>query len=191
MMKSTQQVLLHLASGSVLLALVAIATGGEPKAAKPANYARPFAPPTSPAFLPLPPGAVEPTGWLRDWCLAARDGYTGHMDEYDDEFKRAWAADHKMTGERLNWYKGAWPYEGGGYWFDGLSRLGYALHDEALIAQAKRRLYVVADNMNSARPPLSLVARSPASGRPRCDRMASLGMRAAGARHVGLLCRLA
>jgi hypothetical protein len=54
-----------------------------------------------------------------------------------------------MRGEQLLWYKGAWPYEGGGYWFDGLSRLGYALHDEALIAQAKRRLRAVADNMNS------------------------------------------
>ena len=46
------------------------------------------------------------------------------MDEYDDEFKRAWAPDHKMTGEGLFWYKGGWPYEGGGYWFDGLVRLG-------------------------------------------------------------------
>lgn len=62
----------------------------------PVNYARPFAPPTRPAFLTLPPGAVEPQGWLRDWCLVAKDGYTGHMDDVDDEFKRAWAADHKM-----------------------------------------------------------------------------------------------
>ncbi|MFH1922762.1 MAG: beta-L-arabinofuranosidase domain-containing protein, partial [Planctomycetota bacterium] len=57
--------------------------------------------------------------------------------------------DHKMAGEGLLWYKGAWPYEGGGYWFDGLARLGYALHDEALIAQAKGRLYAVADHMNT------------------------------------------
>jgi hypothetical protein len=92
---------------------------------------------------------VEPDGWLRDWCLAARDGFTGHMDEYDAEFQRAWAPHHKMTGEGLFWYQGAWPYEGGGYWFDGLARLGYALHDEALIAQAKRRLYAVADHMNT------------------------------------------
>ena len=113
-----------------------------------ANYARPFEPPTRPAFLSLPPGAVEPAGWLRDWCVAARDGFTGHMDEYDDEFKRAWAADHKMTGDRLDWPKGGWPYEGGGYWFDGMVRLGYVLHDESLIQQAKRRLDVVVTNMN-------------------------------------------
>ena len=113
------------------------------------NYARPFEPAGRAAFLPLPPGAVEPGGWLRDWCIAARDGYTGHMDDYDVAFKQAWASDHKMTGENLLWYKGAWPYEGGGYWFDGLVRLGYALHDESLIEQAKRRLYAVADNMNT------------------------------------------
>ena len=101
-----------------------------------ANYARPYEPPTRPALLPLPPGAVQPAGWLRDWCLAARDGYTGHMDDVHPEFQRAWAADHQMTGQRLNWPNGAWPYEGGGYWFDGLTRLGHILHDDALLEQA-------------------------------------------------------
>jgi hypothetical protein len=130
--------------------LLDAATPATAKAAQArANYARPFEPPTRPAFLPLPPGAVEPAGWLRDWCLAARDGYTGHMDDYDAEFKRAWASDHTMKGEGLLWYKGAWPYEGGGYWFDGLVRLGFALHDDALIQQAGRRLHAVSDSMNT------------------------------------------
>jgi hypothetical protein len=71
------------------------------------------------------------------------------MDQYDDEFKRAWAADHKMTGEGLFWYKGSWPYEGGGYWFDGLARLGFALHDETLIRLAQRRLEPVLENMHT------------------------------------------
>jgi uncharacterized protein len=131
---------------STLMLMISLGAIG---AAKPSNYAQPFDPPTRPALIPLPPGAVEPAGWLRDWCVAARDGYTGHMDDYDNAFKQAWAADHRMTGEGLFWYKGAWPYEGGGYWFDGLARLGFALHDQALIQQAKRRLYVVADNMNT------------------------------------------
>ncbi len=65
------------------------------------NYGRPFEPPTRSALIELPPGAVEPGGWLRDWCLAARDGFTGHMDDYDPEFRRAWAVDHRMTGDRL------------------------------------------------------------------------------------------
>jgi hypothetical protein len=148
-MKHEYRMLLGVALGSVTFTFSPITDAGETGAPERVNYARPFEPPTRPAFLLLPPGAVEPAGWLRDWCLAARDGFTGHMDEYDDEFKRAWAPDHKMTGEGLFWYKGGWPYEGGGYWFDGLVRLGYALHDEALIAQAKRRLYAVADHMNT------------------------------------------
>jgi uncharacterized protein len=129
------------------LILLAVARAAQPQNTPTVNYGRPFEPPTRPAFIPLPAGAVEPEGWLRDWCLTAKDGYTGHMDDYDAEFRRAWAADHTMTGERLNWPKGGWPYEGGGYWFDGLVRLGYALHDDALMAQAKRRLDVVATHM--------------------------------------------
>ena len=150
-MKNSYTMLFRVAIGALALTVVRCTEAGATKTPIPAqvNYARPFELPTRPAFLPLPPGAVEPQGWLRDWCLAAKDGYTGHMDEVDDEFKRAWAADHKMTGEGLMWYKGAWPYEGGGYWFDGLVRLGYALHDDALIQQAKKRLDVVADNMNT------------------------------------------
>lgn len=135
--------------GVLIWVLTSGTHAGESKVPNPVNHARPFAPAIRSAFLPLPPGAVEPGGWLRDWALAARDGYTGHMDEYDDEFKRAWAPDHQMKGEGLLWYKGAWPYEGGGYWFDGLARLGFALHDEALMAQARRRLGAVAEHMNT------------------------------------------
>ena len=138
------------ASAATVLCVASLSTADD-LASKPAhvNYGRPFEPPTRPALIPLPPGAVEPGGWLRDWCLAARDGYTGHMDEVHQEFKRAWAVDHTMTGERLNWPNGGWPYEGGGYWFDGMVRLGYILHDDALIQQAKTRLDVVVAHMNA------------------------------------------
>src|ERR1019366_354692 len=51
-----------------------------------AIYARPFVPAVAPALLPLPPGAVEPAGWLRDWAFAARDGITGHLDEWHPAF---------------------------------------------------------------------------------------------------------
>lgn len=113
------------------------------------NYGRPFEPPTRPAFIPLPPGQIEPTGWLRDWAIAVRDGYTGHADEVDLAFKQAWAADYKMTGDKLTfWDQGAWPYEGGGYWFDGLTKLAYALHDQSLIQKAQSRFAPVIENMN-------------------------------------------
>jgi hypothetical protein len=170
----------------------AAASPSTPAAPVRANYARPFDPPTRPVFLPLPPGAVEPAGWLRDWCLAARDGFTGHLDECDDEFKRAWAPGHKMTGEGLLWYKGAWPYEGGGYWFDGLARLSFALHDEALIQQAKRRLDAVADHMNTNGLLFLwwLDRNNPErskSGHGGFGGVAALGVRLAGARHDGVL----
>ena len=73
-MKHEYRMFLGVALGGVALAFAAMADAGEPEAPKSANYARPFEPPTRPAFIPLPPGAVEPAGWLRDWCLAARDG---------------------------------------------------------------------------------------------------------------------
>ncbi len=131
-----------------LVAPVAAPARCEESPVRVSAYARPFEPPRRPALIPLPPGAVEPAGWLRDWCLAARDGYTGHMDAVHEEFRRAWAADHTMRGERLNWFRGAWPYEGGGYWFDGLARLGSILRDDGLIAQVRRRFEVVASRVH-------------------------------------------
>ncbi|MBS1853549.1 MAG: glycoside hydrolase family 127 protein [Acidobacteria bacterium] len=113
------------------------------------NYGRPFEPRVRPACISLPAGAVGPQGWLRDWCLAARDGYTGHMDEFDVAFQQAWAPNYTPTGEQLRfWDKGAWPLEGGGYWFDGLVKLAYALQDDALLQQAKTRLDAVVQHMN-------------------------------------------
>lgn len=113
------------------------------------NYRRPFEPPMRPVFIPLPPGAIEPEGWLRDWCLTVKDGYTARMDDVDVAFRQAWSTDYKIADERISlWETGGWPYEGGGYWFDGLSKMGFILHDKALIEQAKKKLDVVVDNMN-------------------------------------------
>jgi uncharacterized protein len=121
----------------------------EPASSAKCNYERPFEPPTHSPLIPLPPGAVEPAGWLRDWCIAAKDAFTGTMDQRDPAFRQAWAKDYQMHGDHVNmWELGGWPYEGGGYWFEGLAKLGYVLHDEALINQAKSRLGVVVDNMN-------------------------------------------
>lgn len=130
------------------LATLAFAGLSEARAAGAANYGRPFEGKARPALIALPPGAVEPEGWLRDWSLAARDGFTGHMSEYHEAFRQAWATDYTMRGEKLRWPKGGWPYEGGGYWFDGLARLGYALHDESLIQQAQARLTAGAPRMD-------------------------------------------
>src|SRR5574344_3063379 len=103
-----------------------------------------------PDMEPLPPGQIEPGGWLRDWCVAAKDGYTGHMDDVDDEFKIAWTEGYAESHKDIyQWYRGAWSLEGGGYWLDGLVRLAYCLHDEALISQVKTRLGSVVNNAST------------------------------------------
>ena len=127
--------------------LAALAGESNPPKAS-ANYAPPFQTAVRPALLSLPPGAIEPRGWLRDWALSVKDGYTGHMDEVHLEFKRAWTPECKPTGKNLAWQHGSWSLEGGAYWFDGLVELGCALKDDALLQQARRRLYAVVDNMN-------------------------------------------
>ena len=67
-----------------------VASLGTTAEAEPADVSRagPFSGKTT--FVPLPPGAVEPAGWLRDWALAARNGITGHLDEYTPTFHDAW-----------------------------------------------------------------------------------------------------
>jgi uncharacterized protein len=149
MRKTCRAVVLIAAWSGIGVGLPTANAEGQESKAGPVNYGRPFESPMRPALIPLPPGAIEPAGWLRDWALTARDGFTGHMDDVDPAFRQAWAADYKMTGDQLSyWDRGAWPYEGGGYWFDGLGKLGFALHDDFLLRQAKTRFDVVASRMN-------------------------------------------
>lgn len=134
---------------SVVLSVVAATTvtAAEPAPSK-SPYAASHAPATRSAYLPLPPGAVEPRGWLRDWCEQVRDGFTLRMEEVHPAFKQAWAADHKMTGRNLFWESGGWPYEGGGYWFEGLAGMAAQLKDDRLTALAQRRFDAIVTNMN-------------------------------------------
>jgi hypothetical protein len=114
-----------------------------------AIYARPFVPAVAPALLPLPPGAVEPAGWLRDWAFAARDGITGHLDEWHPTFAGGW----KGTAIQAPGAKAdgtGWPLEQSAYWLDGAIRLGFVLHDEALIRKVRARLDAVVDGVNGA-----------------------------------------
>ena len=97
-----------------------------------------------PIFTPLPPGAIEPAGWLRDWALAARNGITGHLDEWSPTYRDAW----KGVGEGSPGDGAGWPLEQSSYWLDGSLRLGYILHDDALIKKATDRLNLVVDGVN-------------------------------------------
>jgi uncharacterized protein len=113
------------------------------------NYARPCEPTIKPAFLPLAPGAVEPAGWLRDWAESARHGITGHLDEWHPTFADGWKGTPvQSTGAKPDGT--GWPIEQSAYWLDGALRLGFVLHDEALIRKIRARLDPVVDGVNQA-----------------------------------------
>lgn len=96
-------------------------------------------------------GEIRPDGWLLDRARAARDGYTGHMDDVSVHFRRAWSANWKPRGKHLAWQghdDGSWSSEGGTYWFDGLVKLAWQLDDPGLKEMAVRRLEPVLANMH-------------------------------------------
>ena len=96
------------------------------------------------------PGAVRPEGWLLDMAQKARDGYTGHMDEVDVQFSRSWRNETRPRGKDLRWesHPGAWSFEGGAYWFDGLVKLAYQLDDPSLKTLASNRMDTVLSQIN-------------------------------------------
>ena len=96
------------------------------------------------------PGAVRPGGWLLDRAQAAKRGFTGHMDEIDEEFRIAWTTNCMRRGKLLNWERGtgSWSAEGGAYWFEGLVKLAWQLDDPELKRLAQRRLEPLLANMN-------------------------------------------
>ena len=97
MQKRILRVLGFLRVRGVLGIWVALAAqAGVAGAAETPNYPRAAEPIVKPALVALPPGAVEPAGWLRDWALAARDGITGHLDERHATFRDGW------KGVRIN-----------------------------------------------------------------------------------------
>lgn len=97
-------------------ALASVALGAAP-------YERVNEPPVKPAFIPLPPGAMAPTGWLRGWTEVVKTNFISTLGERDTFFRDGWT----VVGR--NWYQ----YEQSGYWADGLIRLGHALGDSALV----------------------------------------------------------
>ena len=61
-----------------------------------------------PTFVPLPPGAVSPQGWLRDWAIDSANGITGHLDEYSTTYAQAWKGG-PVNGMRANPDGTGWP----------------------------------------------------------------------------------
>jgi DUF1680 family protein len=77
-------------------------------------------------FDPLPLGAIEPAGWLRDQLKIQAAGLSGHLDEFwpDVSQKSAW-----LGGDGEAWERGP-------YFVDGLLPLAYELNDHELIRKA-------------------------------------------------------
>ena len=124
--------------------LPAVSAETETAASSVARVAEPLVKPT---LMPLAPGAVEPRGWLRDWAMAAKNGITGHLDEWHPTFAEGWKGiPIKAPGAEPD--GAGWPIEQCSYWLAGLVRLGYVLHDDVLIAKAKARLNPVVDGVN-------------------------------------------
>ena len=124
------------------------------------NYARPFEPPVRSAFIPLPPGKVQPRGWIRDWCILARDGMTGHLDELDPSgeskvcWQQGWTPDKTAIPEMtVRDPKDFFPYpvndnEVLPYWSDGMIRLAYVLNDDFLLRRAKKHFDRIVNKEN-------------------------------------------
>lgn len=85
-------------------------------------------------FIKLPLGSIRPEGWIRKYLELQRDGLTGHLGSIS-----AW-----LNKENNAWYSGNgtgdYGWEEVPYWLKGYGDLGYALHDEKIIAETKRWL---------------------------------------------------
>ncbi len=83
----------------------------------------------SPTFVPLPLGAIQPTGWLLGQLRLQADGISGHLDEFWPDVRDSrW-----FGGEAEGWERAP-------YWLDGVVPLAYVLGDAALRAKVERYL---------------------------------------------------
>ncbi len=83
------------------------------------------------AFRALPPGSVQPEGWLRAYLEKQAAQLGSKLPEVSWPFTAAYW-EEEQEGE--SW----WPWEQKAYWVDGATRLAVVLQDEKLLAQATR-----------------------------------------------------
>jgi hypothetical protein len=94
--------------------------------ARNSHYPSNRAPLVPSVYVPLPPGAVRPAGWLDRQLRGWADGMTGRLDE-------VWPD----VGADNGWLGGPGDiWERGPYWVDGLLPLGHVLQDQRLIDKA-------------------------------------------------------
>lgn len=80
------------------------------------------------AFHPVPPGAVQPDGWLRLYLGKQAEQLGSQLPQISWPFSDAyWEGEEKAE----SW----WPWEQKAYWIDGATRLALVLNDQRLMAQ--------------------------------------------------------
>ena len=103
-MKPIYRLLPELSAFAAVVFAGVLLSAAEPQAARPeaVNYGRPFEPPTRRG----PSSRCRPARWSPRLAPRLVPGGQGRLHRahgrVHQEFKRAWAADHKMTGDRLN-----------------------------------------------------------------------------------------
>ncbi|GGM44395.1 RICIN domain-containing protein [Dactylosporangium sucinum] len=119
---------LSTAAGSPASAAVRTA-GTVTPGARGGHYAPNLAPLKATAFLKLPPGAVQPRGWLRTQLNIEADGLCGRMPEVSDYLQL----------NNCGWVdrtKGAW--EELPYWLRGFGDLGYVTGNTRILSLARQ-----------------------------------------------------
>lgn len=82
-------------------------------------------------LLLLPPGAVEPKGWVREQLSRQREGLTGHLGEIS-----AWLQKEDNAWLSKNG-KGKYGWEELPYWLKGYIELAYIFNDPKMLAECK------------------------------------------------------
>lgn len=86
------------------------------------------------AYIPLPLGAVRPTGWLAGQLRIQADGLSGHLDEFWPDIQRSsW-----IGGDAGGWERGP-------YWLDGIVPLAFLLDDPSLKEKARHWVESILD----------------------------------------------
>ncbi len=81
---------------------------------------------------------ISPTGWLKKQLEIQKDGLSGNLDKmWRDVKDSAW-----IGGEAEGWERVP-------YWLDGFIPLAYLLHDEDMIARAKKYINAIIANQRS------------------------------------------
>jgi hypothetical protein len=82
-------------------------------------------------LVKLPIGQIEPRGWLRTQLQLEADGFSGRLTEISAFLKKENNAWLSPAGE------GEHGWEEVPYWLKGFGDLGYVLHDERIMAEAR------------------------------------------------------